>query len=159
MSCFPAIAYGPFEDLAQVGKAVDTWVHWYNHVRAHKGHVNRGLPPAVLYELWKRTEGGTIAKLVKLGILKVDEEWAMRMMGQPGDAEYAQGAKGIDPDDFLDEHGIPYAFILQKNSEGDRKLKIADSLQYLPGRAPHEFVNPQTGEISAPPNQRVTFTK
>ena len=43
--------------------------------RAHSGHVNRGLPPIALYELYEKTPGDHLDRLLALGIVKPGPEF------------------------------------------------------------------------------------
>ena len=43
--------------------------------RAHSGHVNRGLPPTALYELYEKTPGDHLDRLLALGIVKPGPEF------------------------------------------------------------------------------------
>lgn len=159
LCCFPAIGHGDFDTLEDVGAAVDTWVKWHNEVRAHKGHVNRELPPTAFYALWLKTTGGRLEKLIQLGVLKIHEQWAIRLMGDPGATKFTKGNCPAVSRQFLDENGLPHAFVLQRNGDGKRRLMIRDSQKYLPRYAPHGGADTKTGEMTPPSNKRPIFQK
>ncbi|MBM4043399.1 MAG: transposase family protein, partial [Planctomycetes bacterium] len=78
--CFAAIA-GNVEKWENAVALVDRWMQYYNTTRSHGGHCNRGLPPLPFYDLWQKTPGDEIAKLISLGIIKIDQDWDVRLMG------------------------------------------------------------------------------
>lgn len=111
--CFPALAHQSFERLEDVQLLVDRWMQFYNEQRAHTGFVNRGLPPLAFYRLWENTPGNYFEKLIKLGVIDLDNEWSLRMMGsgpgnageRPGDAK--QWGSSGNPE-------LPFAFVLER---------------------------------------------
>lgn len=114
--CFPAIAAANVTQWDQVEELVDQWLHYYNHVRAHTGHVNRGLPPVAWYNLWKATPGDEVEKLAKLGVLPLDNQWVVSMMGgSHGSAgEQPWGPNGRGQPDRV--RGLPFAFVLDRKT-------------------------------------------
>lgn len=127
-NCFPALGFAAEKDWAAVCAAVDGWMRWYNTTRAHYGWVNQGLPPLAFYNLWVKTPGAPYDKLVSLGLIRLDSEWTMRIMGGgPGNAGERPGgprARGQD----RSRDGLPFAFILEH-----RELKkLADGAE-VPG--------------------------
>ena len=114
--CFPAIQYADLDTLDELERVTDEWMKYYNHRRAHNGHANRGLPPGAFFDLWKRTSGTHVEKLVELGLIKLDDEWSLRMMGDvPGNAgERPGGSKDGDGKPFT-KGGLPFAFIMERN--------------------------------------------
>lgn len=133
--CFPAIAAANCTQWAEVEQLVDTWMEFYNKTRAHTGHVNKGLPPLIWYELWENTPGNHLEKLTQLGVLPVDKGWALSMMGNgqgsaeeqpwgPGEGNGRRGRK---------DRRLPYAFILTR----DRKV------EYTPGWEQPKLANPK----------------
>ena len=113
----------------------------------------------MLYDLWSRTEGGSVAKLLKLGVTKVDEQWAIRLMGAPGNGDIDKGSAAGPVEQFLDADGVPYAFILQKNSNGQTKLQVRDSLNWLPGKARKALIDTATGEVADGARFRFTLNR
>lgn len=81
---------------------MDKWMLFYNTQRCHTGWINRGLPPAAVIELWQKTPGDVIEKLVKLGHIKGDEVHRTRLMGS--------GRHAVD---LGLQHEAPYAFIIE----------------------------------------------
>lgn len=102
--CFPVIANSPTTSWEDVAKATDLWVKYYNDQRAHTGHCNRGLPPRVLYELWSRTAGDHLERLVALGIVPSEATWHIRGMGSD-----ATGHGGL-----RDRHGREVALVAER---------------------------------------------
>jgi hypothetical protein len=92
--CFAAIA-GNISSWENAVVLVEKWMDYYNALRSHSGHANKGLPPLPFYELWKKTPGDDLQKLISLGIIRCDETWSVRMMGSsqpkegPGELPYA----------------------------------------------------------------------
>jgi transposase InsO family protein len=114
--CFPALAAAGVEHWNEVRNLVDLWMEHYNKQRAHFGHVNKGLPPLVWYDLWKRTPGDHVDKLQALGCLPLDNSWHVAMMGgaqgNGGDRPWgpnAQNGNGSAPTGSL-----PFAFVLTR---------------------------------------------
>jgi hypothetical protein len=99
--CFAAIA-GNVGDWDTAARLVDSWMEYYNKQRSHGGHCNRGLPPEVFYQLWKKTPGDEMEKLLNLGILKSDDQWNVRLLGSHTDA------------DGHEKQGLPYAFVMDR---------------------------------------------
>lgn len=81
---------------------LDKWVAHYNTKRIHSGWINRGLPPAVLVEMWNKTPGDVFAKLVSLGHIQPSEVHRTRLMGS--------GKHAVD---LGLTHKAPYAFIIE----------------------------------------------
>jgi hypothetical protein len=100
--CFGAIA-GNVTSWDTAALLVDKWMEYYNNIRAHGGTANKGLPPVPFYQLWCKTPGDDMAKLVNLGILKCDADWDVRLMGSHVDA------------DGRDHQGLPFAFVMEKS--------------------------------------------
>lgn len=73
MQCFPAIAAGIHDSLDELQGLLDQWMAYYNERRVHGGHVNRGLPPAVLAERWRAAPGEGLDRLLAMGIVKERE--------------------------------------------------------------------------------------
>lgn len=101
--CFAAIA-GNVGTWREAVLLVEAWMKYYNETRSHGGHTNKGLPPRALYNLWKNTPGDELEKLITMGILKMDDQWHVRLMGSNGTAD--------------GEHELPYAFVMQKANIG-----------------------------------------
>ena len=78
--CFAAIAVN-ISDRQSACVLVDRWMVYYNTQRSHGGFVNKGLPPMALWQLYEKTPGDYLQKLIKLGLLKLDQEWSVRLMG------------------------------------------------------------------------------
>ena len=97
--CFPAIA-GDIRDWQSACVLVDRWMVYYNEQRSHGGFANKGLPPLALWQLYEKTPGDHLQKLIKLGLLKLDNEWSVRLMGSNTSMEQQQnvtvqvGARG-----------------------------------------------------------------
>ncbi len=113
-TCFPALGFAAEKDWSTIAAAVDAWMLWYNTRRAHTGWVNQGLPPVAFYELWKKTPGDEAEKLLNLGLLKLDSEWRIRMMGSDsGNAgERPEGSRARGQD--TQQGGLPFAFVLER---------------------------------------------
>jgi hypothetical protein len=113
--CFPVIA-GNISDWQQAVDLVATWADHYNATRAHGGHINRGLPPLAFLELYNRTPGSHVAKLIELGLIKLDDEWTIRMMGDTR-SMFGKQTKG-SPDLPLNTDGdgqpLPFALVLDR---------------------------------------------
>ena len=100
-------------------------MHYYNTVRSHGGHCNKGLPPVPFAELYAKTPGDHLAKLIALAIVKLDDEWTIRLMGssaRPG---------GLDADDAPeyadgDEKALPLALVMHRVR---RELDLAPDLR------------------------------
>jgi hypothetical protein len=115
--CFPAIA-GNIADWNQAVELTAIWMKYYNEQRAHAGWINRGLPPLALYRLYEAAEGDQLQKLVNLGIVKLDAEWSIRMMGEtPLVGRARPGEKHtLGP---LEDDELPFALVLEKNASGE----------------------------------------
>ena len=88
-------------------------MHYYNTVRSHGGHCNKGLPPVPFAELYAKTPGDHLEKLISLGIVKLDDEWEVRMMGSN------RRPAGVDPDDCpdyvdTDDKSLPFALVMER---------------------------------------------
>lgn len=81
---------------------LDTWCDHYNRKRIHSGWINRGLPPAIVVDLWQKTAGDVFTKLVALGHITPDEVHRTRLMGS--------GRHAVD---VGLEHKEPFAFIIE----------------------------------------------
>ena len=91
--------------------------------RSHGGFVNKGLPPLAFWHLYESTPGDHLQKLVKLGLLKLDQEWSVRLMGSDTSVEQQQDKIGDvvssdGPDDRPEKHEIRFALVLEKRSQG-----------------------------------------
>lgn len=139
-NCFPALGFAAEKDWAAVTAAVDAWMNWYNSTRAHTGWVNQGLPPLAFYELWLKTPGPAYDKLVTLGLIRLDGEWTMRMMGAgPGYAgERPGGSRARGQDRSQDD--LPFAFILERAEL--RKLADGKDLVNLAALAREQKTHP-----------------
>ena len=130
--CFPAIA-GNISDWATAVDLVNIWLDYYNKTRSHSGHVNKGLPPEAFYSLYQATEGDHVTKLVNLGIIKLDAEWSVRMMGSTSD----------DLEERKRE--LPFALIMERKAEGGFAIDFADK---TPGST--EPVSPENAPVFHP---------
>ena len=99
--CFAAIA-GNVGTWDQAVVLVDRWMEYYNHTRSHGGHCNKGLPPMAFYNIWKRIEGDDLAKLIGLGIVKMDDDWDVRLLGNS------------DPAKEGEDGSLPFAFVMDR---------------------------------------------
>jgi len=93
--------------------SMDRHIVW----RSHGGFVNKGLPPLAFWHLYESTPGDHLQKLVKLGLLKLDQEWSVRLMGSNMSMEQQQDKIGDvvssdGPDDRPEKHEIPFALVL-----------------------------------------------
>jgi len=126
--CFPVIA-GNITDWDQAVDLVGTWMDYYNKSRAHGGHINRGLPPLAFLDLYKKTPGSHVEKLLNLGLIKLDDEWSIRMMGdtrqvfgkRPDGAPRDQGLN-------LDDKGqpLPFALVLDRTPRAGFSQDFSD---------------------------------
>ena len=91
--CFPVIA-GNITDWQSACRLVDRWMTYCNEQRSHGGFVNNGLPPLALWQLYQKTPGDHLEKLIKLGLLKLDQEWSVRLMGSNSSMHEQQGTIG-----------------------------------------------------------------
>ena len=98
----PAVVAAGIRSLADTQAYLDKWCAWYNSKRAHGGWINRGLPPIALIDLWNKTPGDALQKLVALGHIKPEEVHRTRLMGS--------GRHAVD---LGLEHKAPYAFIIE----------------------------------------------
>ena len=87
--CFPVIA-GNITDWQSACRLVDRWMTYYNEQRSHGGFANQGLPPLAVWQLHQKTPGDHLEKLIKLGLLKLDQEWSVRLMGSNASMEQQQ---------------------------------------------------------------------
>jgi len=117
--CFPAIAAANVTQWIEVVQLVDAWMEFYNTKRSHTGHVNKGLPPKVWYDLWCNTPGTPLEKLTALGVLPVDKGWVLSIMGGAGNAEVRPVDGGRSNGRPLEKDGLPYAFVLQRDRSGE----------------------------------------
>jgi hypothetical protein len=99
--CFAAIA-GQVGGWDQAAVLLERWMDYYNNERSHGGHANKGLPPIPFYNLWKKTQGDDLEKLINMGILRCDEMWSVRLMGSRSGHEQDDGK------------GLPFAFVMEK---------------------------------------------
>ena len=68
----------------------DRHVEFHNEQRSHGGFANQGLPPLAVWQLHQKTPGDHLEKLIKLGLLKLDQEWSVRLMGSNTSMEQQQ---------------------------------------------------------------------
>ena len=123
--CFPAIA-GNVQCWDSAENLVGQWMHCYNNIRSHGGHCNKGLPPVPFAELYDKTPGDHLAKLVSLGIVKLDDEWAIRLMGssaRPGGPERDDAPEDAD----TDPNALPFALVMQ--TKKPRALQLDPDLR------------------------------
>jgi len=100
----------------------DRHVEFHNEQRSHGGFANQGLPPLAVWQLHQKTPGDHLEKLIKLGLLKLDQEWSVRLMGSNMSMEQQQDKIGDvvssdGPDDRPEKHEIPFALALEKKSQ------------------------------------------
>ena len=86
-------------------------MHYYNYVRSHGGHCNKGLLPVPSAELYEMAPGDHLGKLIHLGIIKLDDEWPVRLMGSDGKLRTM-------PEGEDHPSALPFAFVLQRRSPG-----------------------------------------
>ena len=120
--CFPAVA-GNITDWQSACVLAGRWMVHYNEQSSHGGFANKGLPPLAFWHLYESTPGDHLQKLVKLGLLKLDQEWSVRLMGSNMSMEQQQDKIGDvvssdGPDDRPEKHEIPFALVLEKRSQG-----------------------------------------
>ena len=110
--CFPAVA-GNIQKWEDAVQLVQVWMTFYNTQRAHSGHINRGLPPIAFYELYTKTPGDHLDRLLAMGILKPGPDWRIRLMGR-ADADKC-GAPLPGQEIPVSESGeLPYALICDR---------------------------------------------
>lgn len=113
--CFPALIAANVTEYQAVVRNVEEWIRWYNTTRAHRGWINKGLPPQIWYDLWRKTKGDHVDKLVALGILPVDNSWHVSMMGSDrgnaGERPWGPGNRS----NGSPRKGLPFAFVLDKS--------------------------------------------
>lgn len=96
-------------------------MHYYNNIRSHGGHCNKGLPPVPFVELYQKTPGDHLAKFISLGIVKRDDEWETRLM------ESNARPSGTNRDDApeyadTDAKALPFALVTQRKKLKDLEL-------------------------------------
>jgi transposase InsO family protein len=145
--CFPVLAQAGAETFDAVVNSLDEWMEYYNRRRSHTGHMNRGLPPVALYELWRETPGDPLDKLEALGLISHKDLPYLRIMGAPGNAgERPGGIRGAPaPGDgrslvLRDEQGLPFAFVVDRaplscSPSGDPTRAAAPTHSCQPERA------------------------
>jgi hypothetical protein len=119
--CFAAIA-GNVASWEEAVVLVEKWMFYYNHLRSHGGHTNRGLPPVPFYQLWKKTEGDDLQKLISLGIIKLDQEWDVRLMG-------AQTKQRDESEDTQ----LPFAFVMDRKQGPSLQVQLGIPAPGIPG--------------------------
>jgi len=107
-SALPALCTGVFDNVADINALLQGWMHWYNFKRAHSGHMNRGLPPGVLWRLWLKTPGDPFDKLIALGIIQKSDLPHLRVMGAGPD-----GVPFVTAE-MHSRSGVPFAVIIEK---------------------------------------------
>ena len=131
--CFPAICTSESLSAETLELLTDRWMLYYNSHRVHTGHMNRGLPPLALYELWRKSPGDYVEKLVHLGLISLDEMSRVRYMGSSqrsaGEQRLREVTNGADPDDICS--GQPLAFVVEGKSFSS--YQPCDSLTFPPG--------------------------
>jgi len=142
--CFPAIANN-VQSWESAENLVEEWMNYYNHVRAHGGHCNQGLPPVPFAELYEKTPGDHLAKLINLGIVKLDDEWSVRLMG--GDGKLRAQSEGEDTPSAL-----PFALVMQRKAP---RLQFDPDMREL-GAAPSAVPPPPE---DGPSGSRVVLAK
>jgi hypothetical protein len=81
---------------------LDKWLVYYNTKRFHGGWINRGLPPQTVIDMWNKTAGDALTRLVALGHVKPDEVNRTRVMGS--------GKHAVD---LGLERGTPFALVIE----------------------------------------------
>lgn len=82
-------------------------MQYCNHVRSHGGHSNQGLPPVPFAELYEKAPGDHLGKLIHLGIVKLDDEWTVRLMG----SNHKAGPKADGEDGGK---SLPFALVMHR---------------------------------------------
>lgn len=100
--CMPALVASGIKSEKETQDWVDVWCDHYNRKRIHHGWINRGLPPAVVVDLWQKTPGDVFTKLTTLGHIRPEEVHRTRLMGS--------GKHAVD---LGLEHKEPFAFIIE----------------------------------------------
>jgi hypothetical protein len=104
---------------------------YYNTQRSHGGFVNKGLPPIALFQLYGRIPGDHIQKLVKMGVLNLDSEWSVRLIGSNKSMEQQQDnigeAVSSDGAEHRPErHEIPFALVLERRGQGSFQPNLTE---------------------------------
>jgi transposase InsO family protein len=107
----PALVAAGLKGPEETQGWIDLWCDHYNTKRIHNGWINRGLPPAVVAQLWERTPGDVFAKLVSLGHIRPNEVHRTRLMGS--------GKHAVD---LALERKEPIAFIIEAPQPKPPKL-------------------------------------
>jgi hypothetical protein len=119
--CFPAIA-GNITDWQSACELVDRWIHYYSKKRSHGGFVNKGLPPVAVWQLYQQTQGDHLQKLVRMGLVKLDNEWSVRPMGSSypcrEDDTIGSLVSSDGPDDRPEVHELPFALVMERARKG-----------------------------------------
>jgi hypothetical protein len=102
-----------------------------NTQRSHGGFANKGLPPLAFWQLYEATPGDHLQKLIKLGLLKLDQEWSVRLMGSTSSVEQQQNNIGDvvstdGPDDRPENHEVPFALVLERRAKGSFQPELRD---------------------------------
>jgi transposase InsO family protein len=112
--CFPAILTGAFYSIPSIEQALKGWLLWYNEKRMHTGRINKGLPPAVLWDLWQKTSGTPWDKLISLNIIRPEDLPFCRILGCD------QRGEKLAPRPLHDPRGVPYAIVIDRSDAESR---------------------------------------
>jgi hypothetical protein len=84
------------------------------------GFVNKGLPPLAFLQLYEATPGDHLQKLIKLGLMKLDQEWSVRLMGSTAELKDDLGevVSSDGPNDRPERREVPFAFVMERTPKG-----------------------------------------
>jgi len=98
----PALVAAGCQGYAQVQAWLNKWLVYYNTKRYHGGWINKGLPPQTVIDMWSKSTGDAVTRLVSLGHIKPDEVNRTRVMGS--------GKHAVD---LGLERGTPFALVIE----------------------------------------------